>query len=73
VFDTFVRRQQAESEKHHSAFHPELVLEIRRIDETHVRNPVGDEIDFGRRRLVKLLQHLPSALGHDHQPGRERD
>ncbi len=32
-----------------------------------------DQIDFGRRRLVNLLQHLPSALGHDHQPGRERD
>ena len=32
-----------------------------------------DQIDLGRRRLVNILQHLPSALGHDHQPGRERD
>ena len=34
---------------------------------------VGDEIDLGRRRLVDILQHLASALGHDHEPGRERD
>ena len=32
-----------------------------------------DQIDLGRRRLVDILQHLPSALGHDHQPGRKRD
>ena len=34
---------------------------------------MGDQIDLGRERLVNLLQHLASALHHDHQPGRERD
>ena len=55
------------------SFHAELVLEIGRIDEAHVGNAVRDEIDLGRRRLVNVLQHLPPALSHDHQPGRERD
>ena len=32
-----------------------------------------DQIDLGRRRLVNVLQHLPAALSHDDQPGRERD
>ena len=55
------------------AFYAELILEISRIDEAYIGNPVRDEIDLGRRRLVYLLQHLSSALGHDHQPGGERD
>jgi len=32
-----------------------------------------DQIDLGRERLVNLLQHLASALHHDHQARRERD
>ena len=32
-----------------------------------------DEINLGRRRLVNLLQHLPAALRHHHQPRRARD
>ncbi len=71
--DTFVRREQAEREQHHPPLHAELVLEIGWIDESDVVNPVRDEIDLGRRGLVDFLEHPPSALGHDHKPGGERD
>jgi hypothetical protein len=32
-----------------------------------------NQIDLAQRRLVNLVQHLPSAIGHHHQPGRERN
>ena len=32
-----------------------------------------DQIDLGGRRVVNFLQHLPAALGHDHQPRGKRD
>ena len=35
--------------------------------------PCGIRSILAGRRLVNLLQHLPPALGHHHQPGRERD
>ena len=35
--------------------------------------PCGIRSIFAGRRLVDLLQHLASALGHDHQPRRKRD
>jgi len=66
-------RKQTEGEQHHPSFHAELVLEISGIDEAHVGNAMGDEIDLRRRRLVNLLQHVASALGHDDEPGRECD
>ena len=34
---------------------------------------MGDKINFGRWRLINLLEHLLCPLGHDHQPGRARD
>jgi len=37
------------------------------------REYMRDEIDFGRLRLVNLLQNPPSPLRHDYQPGRESD
>ena len=54
VLDALVRRKQAEREQHHPSFHPELVLEISRIDEAYIGNAVRDKIDLGRRRLVNL-------------------
>src|SRR6516162_10142090 len=70
VLDTLVRRKQAEREQNQPPFHPELVLEISRIDEAYIRNTMRDEIDLRRRRLVYLLQHLsaadiPGAAGED--------
>ena len=34
---------------------------------------MGDKVNFARRRLVNLLEHLLCPLSHDHQPGRARD
>jgi len=73
VLDSLVRGEQPEREQHRPSFHAELVLVVVRIDERYVRNAVRDEIDLGRRRLVHLLQHQPSALGHDHEARRARD
>ena len=55
VLDALVGRKQSEGEQHHPAFHAELVLEISGIDEAHVGNAVGDEIDLGGGRVVDLL------------------
>ncbi len=32
-----------------------------------------NQINLGRWRVVNLVQHLPTPLGHDHEPGRTRD
>ena len=32
-----------------------------------------DQVDFAQRRSVNLVQHLPSAIGHHHQPRGEGD
>ncbi len=73
ILDSLVGRKQAEGEQHDLSFDAELIFEVGWIDESHVRNPMRDRIDLGRRRIVNILQYPTSPLGHDNQPGRERD
>ncbi len=40
------------------SFHAELVLVKIRVDERHVENAVGDEVDLLRRHAIDLPQHF---------------
>ena len=73
ILDALIGREQAEGEQNGAAFYLELIFEVGRIHESHIGNTMGDQIDLVHRSLVDIVQHLSSAIGHDHQPGREGD
>ena len=73
ILNSLVGRKQPEGEQHRPSFHAKLVLVIIGIDKRYVRNAMRNEIDLGGGRPVDVLQHLASAFGHGHQPGRARD
>ena len=58
VLDALVRRKQPERQQHLLADYPELILEVIRIGERHVRDAVGDQVDLGGRGLVDVAQEL---------------
>ncbi len=67
-FDALVGRQQAERQQHRLALDAELVLVEAGIDERHVGDAVGNEVDLLRRNAVDVLQEARAALAHDHDP-----
>ena len=54
VFDALVGREQAEGEDDVFALDAELVLVEVGIDERHIGNAVGDDVDFCRGNVVDL-------------------
>ena len=73
MFNPFVRREQPEGQQYLPSAQAKLLLVPIRGDEWHVGNPVRDEIDLGRWRVVHLLQDGSSPFRHDHQPSRVDD
>ena len=51
----------------------ELILVEGGIDERHVRNAVGDQVDLGLRNVVNLPEKRARPLGHHDHPGRQID
>ena len=73
MLNSLVGRKQPEGEQHRPSFHAKLVLVIIGIHKRDVGNAMRNEVDLGGGRPVNILQHLASAFGHGHQPGRVRD
>src|SRR5208282_1531351 len=68
VFDSLVRREQAEREQNRLAFHAEAVLKEIRIQEWQVRNAMRHHVDLAARHLEDFLQELRRELTHDNEP-----
>ena len=62
VFDALIRREQAEREHHVFACDPELVLAGVRVDEGHVGDPVGDDVNLLLGHAVDIHQEGPAAF-----------
>ena len=64
VLDPLVRREQAEREDDVLPLDAELFLRRVGIDERHVGNAVGDDVDLRRGDAVDVEQELAAALRH---------
>ena len=68
IFDAFVGGKQSKGQEHGLSFHPKLILIKAGVDEWHVGNAVGDDVDLVGADTVNLRQQMGSVLGHNHQP-----
>ena len=73
VLDPLVRGEQPERQRDVLALDPELVLVEGGIDERHVRNAVGNQVNLDLGNVVGLLQEGAGPLGHHDHPGRQVD
>ena len=74
VFDSLVRREQAEGEQHRFAFHAEAVLVEIGIEKGQVGNAVRNHVDLAAGHLEDFLQELGRELAHDDEAvGKLRD
>src|ERR1700757_4605334 len=74
VFDSLVRREQAEREQNRFPFYTKAVLVEIRIQERQVWNSMWHHVDFAARHLEDFLQELGRQLAHDDEPvGEFRD
>src|ERR1700674_534340 len=55
VFDSLVRREQAEGEQNRLSFDSEPVFEKIRIEKRQIWNPMGNHVDLAVRHLEDLL------------------
>ncbi len=70
VLDPLVRREQPERQGDELPLDPELILVEVRVDERHVGDAVGDQVDLGLRDIVNVTEEAACSLGHDDQAGR---
>ncbi len=69
VLDALVRRKEPEGQEYMLALHGELILVEIGIDERHVDDAVGDEINLLAVNVVDLPEHLRATFAHHHQTG----
>src|SRR5579863_6385799 len=69
VLNPFIRREQSERQQNLPSVYGELALVEIRSNEWHIRNTMRDEIDYGLRSVVHLLQDDSCPLRHYHQAG----
>src|SRR5271165_3064349 len=67
VFDSLVRREQAEGDEYRFPFHSEAVFVEIRIQERKVGNAVRNHVDLAARHLIDFLQKLGRKLAHHNQ------
>ncbi len=53
------------------ALHAKLILVEIRVDERHVENAMGDQVDLLLRHIVDVLQDALAAFAHHHETRRK--
>ena len=64
VFDSLIRREQAERKQDGFPFYVEAIFVEIRIEEWHVGNAVRNHIDLVARHFENFLQKLGRQLAH---------
>ena len=72
VFDSLVRREQAERKEYRFSFHAEAILVEIGIQKWQVRNAVRNHVDLAARHFEDFLQELGRQLAHHDQAIRKR-
>ena len=67
VFDSLIRREQAERKKNRLPFHSKAVLIEIRIQKWQVWNSMRHHVDLAARHLKDFLQELGRQLAHDNE------
>jgi len=74
VFDSLVRREQAERQQHRFSFHAKAILVEIGIEKGQIWNAVGNHVDFAAGHFEDFLQELGRELAHDDEAiGKFRD